>query len=89
MQTWFYVNRLDGAVDEDGVQDFLDAIKEAHFMLVVAADGRAATIIAGGYKSELRMNRLNYGWNRPLCELVPFAMWSAPWWLARPRLARQ
>jgi hypothetical protein len=40
-------------------------------------------------KSEFRINRLNYGWNRPFCKLVSFAMQVAPWWLPRPRLARQ
>ena len=40
-------------------------------------------------KTEFWINRLNYGWNRPFCELVSFAMWGAPWWVARPRLARQ
>ena len=40
-------------------------------------------------KTEFTINKLNYGWNRPFCELVSFAMWGAPWWLARPWLARQ
>ena len=48
---------------------------------------RAARAAAG--KSEFRINRLNYGWNRPFCKLVSFAMQVAPWWLPRPRLARQ
>ena len=46
------MNSPDGPVDEEGVQDFLDAIKEAHVMLVAAADGRAAAIIDGGYASK-------------------------------------
>ena len=40
-------------------------------------------------KSEFWISRLNYGWNRPFCKLVSFAMRGAPWWLARLRLARQ
>ena len=40
-------------------------------------------------KTEFWINRLNYGWNRPFCELESFALWGAPWLLARPRLARQ
>jgi hypothetical protein len=46
-----------------------------------------ATLIKA--KSEFRINRLNYGWNRPFCKLLSFAMQVAPWWLPRPRLARQ
>ena len=54
LQTWFHVSNPDGPVNEEGIQDvdFLDAMKEAHFMDSVAVDGRAASIIAAGYTSK-------------------------------------
>ena len=48
LQTWSHVSKPDGPVNEEGIQDFL----EAHFMDAVAADGRAAAIINGGYTSK-------------------------------------
>jgi hypothetical protein len=39
LRTWFHVNSPDGPVDEEGIQEFLDALKEVHFIDAVAADG--------------------------------------------------
>jgi virulence-associated protein VapD len=52
LRTWFHVNSPDGPVDEEGIQEFLDALKEVHFIDAVAADGRAAAIINNGYTSK-------------------------------------
>ena len=52
LQTWFHVNSPAGPVDEEGVQDFLDATTEAHFVRAAAADERAAATIDGGYASK-------------------------------------
>ena len=52
LQTWFHVNGPDGPVNEEGIQEFLDELKEVHFMDAVAADGRAAAIISSGYTSK-------------------------------------
>ena len=52
LQTWFHVNGPDGPIDEEGIQEFLDELKEVHFMDAVAADGRAAAIISSGYTSK-------------------------------------
>ena len=52
LRTWFHVNSPDGPVDEEGIQEFLDALKEVHFIDAVAADGRAAAIINSGYTSK-------------------------------------
>ena len=52
LQTWFHVSKPDGPVDEAGLQSFLDAMSEVHFMAAVAADGRAAAVISAGYTSK-------------------------------------
>ena len=52
LQTWFHVKNPDGPVNEEGIQEFLDELKEVHYMDSVAADGRAASVIAAGYTSK-------------------------------------
>jgi len=39
LRTWFNVNSPDGPVDEEGIQEFLDALKEVHVIVAVASDG--------------------------------------------------
>ena len=52
LQTWFHVSQPDGPVDEAGLQTFLDELGDVHYMDAVAADGRAAAVIAAGYTSK-------------------------------------
>ena len=52
LQTWFHVNSPDGPVNEECIQEFLEELKDVHFMDAVAADGRAAAIINNGYTSK-------------------------------------
>ena len=40
------------------------------------------------FKPEFWRNGSNFGWNGPFLRLVSLAMRHAPFWLARPRLAR-
>ena len=51
LREWFSTSAPDGAVTADDIQAFLDELAEVHFMPPVAADGRAAAIIAAGYSS--------------------------------------
>ena len=50
LQTWFHMSNADGPVNEEGIQLFLDEIKEVHFT-DVNGDGRAASILQNGYSS--------------------------------------
>ena len=50
LQTWFHMSNADGPVSEEGIQEFLNEIKEVHFT-DVNGDGRAASILQNGYSS--------------------------------------
>ena len=50
LSTWFHMSNADGPVDEEGIQKFLDEVKEVHFT-DVNGDGRAASILQNGYSS--------------------------------------